>query len=140
MAGLCQIDRQILKRILWGSAGANPTCTRAILVRMAKQKPTTFTWDPEKATRNEEKYGVTFDEASSVFRDKQAVYFDDDAHSQNEKREMVIGKSAGRGRLLTCFFARGDGEIRLISARISTHRERREYDDNSDKRIIYQVK
>jgi len=108
---------------------------------MKKQKPLQFHWTQEKAARNEEKYGVSFNEAASIFKDRAALYLDDVEHSQKEKREIVIGRSSNR-RLLTCFFTRVDDVIHLIGARISTHRERQDYEDNSDDKtkILYKVK
>ena len=40
---------------------------------MPKQTPLKFSWDTEKAARNEEKYGVSFEEAKSIFNDKKAL-------------------------------------------------------------------
>jgi len=109
---------------------------------MAKHKPLKFNWDAEKAVRNIEKYDVTFDEASTIFTDRHAIYLDDLEHSQKEKREMVIGCAPATKRHLTCFFTRVDGVIHIIGARLSTHRERQDYKDNSDEktRIVYQIK
>jgi uncharacterized DUF497 family protein len=39
-----------------------------------------FTWDREKAARNAQKHGVTFEEAATVFRDPLASIFDDETH------------------------------------------------------------
>ena len=107
---------------------------------MTKRKPLKFNWDAEKAVKNEEKYGVSFDEASTIFKDHHALYLDDLEHSQKEKREIAIGRSGPRSRLLTCFIARTEDTIRIISARVSTHRERQDYDDNSETKIVYQIK
>jgi len=107
---------------------------------MAKLKPMKFEWDPAKAEKNGAKYGVSFDEAATIFKDPHVLFHDDDEHSQKEKREMAIGRSSTRSRLLTCFIVRTNDTIRIISARISTHRERQDYDDNSETKIIYQIK
>lgn len=106
---------------------------------MAKRKPLKINWDTEKAVRNEEKYTVTFETASTVFQDRDAVFFDDEEHSQNEKRELVIGRASDK-RILTCFFTRKDGVVHIIAARLATHREKKEYADANDTRIIYQIK
>ena len=105
-----------------------------------KPKPIKFSWDPERAEKNESKYGVSFDEAVTIFKDPVAMYFDDLEHSQKEKRELAIGRSGPRSRLLTCFIARTEDTIRIISARVSTHRERQDYDDNSETKILFQIK
>ncbi len=108
--------------------------------RMAKQKPLKINWDAEKAVKNEEKYGVSFDEASTVLKDRHALYLDDLEHSQKEKREIVIGRSGPRSRLLTCFITRADGTVNIVGARVSTHRERQDYDDNSETKILFKIK
>ena len=107
---------------------------------MTKRKPIKFNWDAEKAVKNEEKYGVSFDEASTIFKDHHALYLDDLEHSQKEKREIVIGRAPARKRLLTCFITRTDDMVNIIGARISTHRERQDYDDNSETKILFQIK
>jgi uncharacterized DUF497 family protein len=90
-----------------------------------------FKWDPAKAEKNIIKYDVSFDEAVTIFKDPHALTFDDTEHSQNEKRQFVIGRSTARERLLTCFIERTEDTIRIISARTSTHRERQNYDENA---------
>ena len=90
-----------------------------------------FTWDPAKAEKNLIKHDVSFDEVSTIFKDPLALYFDDVEHSQKEKREIVIGRSTTRERLLTCFIARTGDTVNIISARTSTHRERQNYDENA---------
>lgn len=109
---------------------------------MKKQKALVFNWEAAKATRNEEKYGVSFEEAKSIFKDKHAIFHDDPEHSQKEKREIVIGRAPATKRHLTCFFTRVEGVIHIIGARLATHRERQEYKDNSDDktRVLYQIK
>lgn len=76
-----------------------------------------FEWDPAKAEKNDEKYGVSFDEAVTIFKDPHVLFHDDDEHSQKEKRELAIGRSGPRSRLLTCFIARTEDTVRIISAR-----------------------
>ncbi|MBI3152858.1 MAG: BrnT family toxin [Chloroflexi bacterium] len=105
---------------------------------MAKIKPPKFNWDPAKAEKNDAKYGVSFDEAVTIFKDRHALYLDDLEHSQKEKREYVIGRSTTRERLLTCVIERSEGVVRIISARVSTHRERQDYDENAE--AEYQIK
>lgn len=52
-----------------------------------------FEWDAGKAKRNISKHGVSFEEASTVFGDPLAAIFDDDFHSREEYRELIIGHS-----------------------------------------------
>jgi len=88
-----------------------------------------FEWDPEKAAANLTKHGVSFEEALPVFSDPLAQIFDDEDHSNEEEREIIIGHSAEQRLLLVCFTARGT-VIRLFSARRATKRERQDYEEN----------
>jgi uncharacterized DUF497 family protein len=45
-----------------------------------------FEWDPAKALSNNEKHGVSFDEAATVFRDAKALSIFDPDHSESEDR------------------------------------------------------
>lgn len=65
-----------------------------------------FEWDPKKAASNLHKHRISFDEAVTVFKDPLALIFDDEGHSENEHREIIIGTSALRRLLLVCFFYR----------------------------------
>ena len=88
-----------------------------------------FEWDPEKAHANEISHGIGFEEALTVFRDPLARIFDDEEHSEDEPREIIIGHSTRRRLVLVCFVVRGT-RVRLISARKATPRERRDYEKN----------
>ena len=89
-----------------------------------------FTWDPRKAAANLGKHGVSFDDASTVFRNPLAQVLPDPTHSNEERRSLAIGHSAG-GRLLLVVFTETDDRIRIISARDASARERREYEEHS---------
>ena len=86
-----------------------------------------FEWDEEKATTNEKKHGVTFQEASSVFADPLAAIFTDEVHSGDELREIMVGHSEDGRLLLISFTERGEA-IRIISTGQATKRERRDYE------------
>ncbi len=89
-----------------------------------------FTWDPDKATANLRKHGVSFEDASTVFRNPLATVLPDPTHSEQEPRSLILGHSAG-GRLLLVVFTETDDQIRIISARDASARERREYEEHS---------
>lgn len=89
-----------------------------------------FEWDENEAALNLGKHGVSFDEASTVFDDPLANIFDDEVHSFNEKREIIIGQSINNRLLLVCFIQRPGEIIRIISAREATKRERKDYEEN----------
>ena len=50
-----------------------------------------FEWDESKAASNLKKHGVSFEEAKTVFDNPLAVIFDDESHSVDEQREIIIG-------------------------------------------------
>jgi uncharacterized DUF497 family protein len=88
-----------------------------------------FDWNPTKASSNQKKHGVTFEEATSVFFDEYATQFFDDKHSQEEDRFIMLGMSIKARVLIVCHCERGEGEtIRIISARRATARERTYYE------------
>ena len=86
-----------------------------------------FEWDSTKSKRNENKHGVTFDEATTVFGDPLALTFDDIDHSVDEQRFLTFGVSVRNRVLVVAHIARGD-IIRIISARPMMPRERRDYE------------
>lgn len=88
-----------------------------------------FEWDPEKAASNAEKHGVAFEEAATVFEDPLAAIFNDEWHSDEEPREIIIGRSAHARLLVVCFTDR-EGTIRIINTRAATARERKDYEEN----------
>ena len=89
-----------------------------------------FRWDPDKAAVNLKKHGVSFEDASTVFRNPLAKVLPDPTHSVQEHRSLIIGHSAG-GRLLLVVFTESGDRIRIISARDASARERREYEEHS---------
>ena len=86
-----------------------------------------FEWDPRKEALNRAKHDVSFDEASTVFDDYEAVIFDDSKHSMTELREFIIGSSVAQRVLIVSFTARNES-IRLISARKANKKERSKYE------------
>jgi uncharacterized DUF497 family protein len=79
-------------------------------------------WDPAKAASNLKKHGVGFDEASTALLDPNALA-QPDATSTSEDRWLLVGMSS-RARLVTLIYTlRGEGRVRLISARKATRKE-----------------
>jgi uncharacterized DUF497 family protein len=89
-----------------------------------------FEWDANKARKNARFHGVTFEEARSVFADPLAVFLEDELHSEDEVRSLLIGHSS-EARLLFIAFTDRDSRIRIISAREATRRERRQYEEEA---------
>jgi uncharacterized protein len=89
-----------------------------------------FEWDPRRAEANAAKHGVSFDEAVTVFLDRDALDGPDLQHSTAEERYLRLGRSADGRMLMVAYTLRrsGDAEtIRLISARRASRRERAAY-------------
>ncbi len=89
-----------------------------------------FEWDPNKARRNLEIHGVSFDEASTAFKDTLSLTIYDPLHSDEEDRFILIGNSASN-RLLVVVHTEIREKIRIISARKATKKERKQYEKNA---------
>ena len=87
-----------------------------------------FQWDENKYAVNLEKHGVSFEEASSVFDDIEALLIPDPDHSSEEDRFILLGFSAEANLLVVVHCYREDDSIiRIISARKATHTEENQY-------------
>jgi uncharacterized DUF497 family protein len=87
-----------------------------------------FDWNSRKASENERKHGVTFEEAKSAFLDENARLIPDPEHSADEDRFILLGLSIQLRFLLICHSYREDDEvIRIISARKADRSERKQY-------------
>lgn len=94
-----------------------------------------FDWDPVKDRANRERHGVSFDEASGLFRsgnDYLEIY--DEEHSGEEDRFIGIGPIPS-GVIVVIYTERSDDVIRIISARRATKKEvrlfHRYFEENS---------
>ncbi len=110
-----------------GWLGSHAPDGTVALSRTTRPDDPRFEWDEAKARANAKKHGVTSEEASSVFADPLAAIFTDEAHSDQEVREIIVGHSAKGHLLVTSFTERGEA-IRIISVRQATTRERRDYE------------
>lgn len=94
-----------------------------------------FEWDDSKNKTNIKKHGISFEEASSVFYDEDALIISDESHSQKEERFIMIGFSYKFNILVVCHcYRQNESIIRIISSRKATKNERKEYLGN-EKRI-----
>ena len=84
-------------------------------------------WDTRKAAGNVRDHGIEFSHAATVLDDPMAVTVEDRRHG--EQRFVTVGADL-LGRVLVVVYAYSDQEeIRLISARRTTPRERRVYEE-----------
>jgi len=87
-----------------------------------------FEWNNEKAVSNLAKYGVSFEEAKTVFDDSLYIDLSDPDHSEDEERYLIVGQS-NQGRLLIVSYTERRDSVRLISAREVTRTERGAYEE-----------
>ena len=85
-----------------------------------------ITFDPNKAAANYRKHGIRFSDAEPVLFDPLALT-QEDKDAEGEQRFVSIGVDA-IGRVLVVVFTYHGEEIRLISARPATGKEREYYE------------
>ena len=83
-------------------------------------------WDPIKAESSFKKHGISFEEAATVIQSAMTVTVED--HSTDEQRFATIGVSIKLKVLLVVHTYRDESEVRIISARKATNKERQEYE------------
>jgi uncharacterized DUF497 family protein len=84
-------------------------------------------WDIKKAAVNIRNHGIEFSHAATVLDDPMAVTLEVTRH--DEQRFVTVGSDI-LGRILVVVYAySGEEEIRLISARRATPKERRSYEE-----------
>lgn len=90
-----------------------------------------FIWDEKKADDNIKKHKISFEVAARIFNDP-CLYseFDSENSTENETRFTNIGLHNGIV-LLTVSSTDRNGKTRIISARKSTKKERRMYENNT---------
>jgi uncharacterized DUF497 family protein len=89
--------------------------------------PLKFEWDSRKARSNLSKHGIGFEEASTIFGDFLSLTIPDPDHSITERRYITMGR-AFNGKLLVVVHTDRSDNIRIISARRASRRERRFYE------------
>jgi uncharacterized DUF497 family protein len=87
-----------------------------------------FEWDFNKAQSNIIKHRITFENASSVFKDTNAISIFDEEYSQNEDRWITIGLDLQTRTLVVVHtfitINKNNCNIRIISARKATKNEK----------------
>lgn len=87
-----------------------------------------FVWDDNKAALNQQKHGVSFTEAATVFDDENGLVIFDPDHSESEDRFIILGMSYALRLLVVCHcYRENDEQIRIISARKATRNETSNY-------------
>jgi len=85
------------------------------------------TWDPNKAEINFKKHGIRFSDADVVLYDPFAMTLEEHVVA-NEQRFVTIGSDAV-GRIVAVVYSYRTDNVRLISARKATPKERKQYEE-----------
>jgi uncharacterized DUF497 family protein len=85
-----------------------------------------FEWHKAKAEANFRRHGVSFDLATTVFKDPFAVELVDDREEHGEERFVIIGMADDKVLLFVAYTEREE-RIRIISARRATQNEQDHY-------------
>jgi len=90
-----------------------------------------FEWDPKKAKTNLSKHKISFESATSIFKDKNSISVFDESHSEKEERWATIGLDIRTRTLVVIHtyisLSKDDCNIRIISARKATKNEEKFY-------------
>ena len=89
-----------------------------------------YEWDPAKARANFAKHGVHFADAVTVLEDDLALTMLDPS-SDLEERWITLGRNA-LGRVIVVVYTWRGENVRLISARPATAREKSQYEDRHE--------
>jgi uncharacterized protein len=90
----------------------------------------TFEWDKRKARSNLAKHDVSFEEGATIFSDRLSLTIPDPEHSITEERHITLGRALTSKLLVVVHTDRGDN-IRVISARRASRRERKFYEEGT---------
>jgi len=85
-----------------------------------------FEWHDAKAEANFATHGVSFDFATTAFKDPFAIERLDDREDYGEERFVMIGMAEGNVLLFVAYTEREE-HIRVISARRATQYEQNDY-------------
>lgn len=85
-----------------------------------------YQWDSNKAAANLNKHKIDFADAVGVFEDPRALTIKEE-HVEGEQRFVTLGMDF-LGRVLVVVYAYRGHDIRLISARSATKREKQIYE------------
>jgi len=90
-----------------------------------------FEWDPNKAKINLLKHKISFEQAVSVFKDKNAISIFNKDHSEQEDRWLTVGIDDQTKILVVIhtyiLINKNNYNIRIISARKATKKEQQVY-------------
>ena len=92
-----------------------------------------FEWDPAKEKQNNLQHKVSFERATTIFRDANQLSIFDEDHSTDEERWLTLGLDRNGALLVVVHTFREtnnlDMSIRIISARKATRKEIKQYEE-----------
>ena len=92
-----------------------------------------FEWDPKKAKGNIRKHKISFERATTIFRDPNLLSIPDEEHSKFEERWVTMGlDETGILMVISHKFESVSEEVsrvRIISARKTTKKETEQYEE-----------
>ena len=92
-----------------------------------------FEWDIHKAHTNLAKHKISFEAATSVFKDERAISISDEEHSEDEEGWLTIGMDEVTRTLVVIHtyisLDENNCNIRIISARKATKKEQKIYNE-----------
>ncbi len=89
-----------------------------------------FRWNAEKAKRNIEKHGVSFEQAAQIFFDPFVTWVD--ASRDDDQRDRAIGADFDFRVLFVVHLVFEEDYIRIISAKKAEPMERKRYENEND--------
>ncbi len=87
-----------------------------------------FDWDQWNIQKNEVKHGVSAVEAESCFYDESLAIFEDLKHSSAKERRYILYGKGMEGRILMVGFTLRRSQVRVITARSASRKEREIYE------------
>ena len=90
-----------------------------------------FEWDESKNQTNQEKHGISFEDASEVFNDPYRIQYV--SERGNERRYVTVGKVIKF--IIAVVYTVRSGLLRIISARQAMGSEINEYLENKLKNV-----
>lgn len=89
-------------------------------------EPILFEWDKGNIEKIANKHKLNIKIIEEVFKNEPIYFFEDEKHSQTEKRHGVFGLT-NNGKILSIVFTIRKDKIRVITARSISKKERRAY-------------
>ncbi len=88
-----------------------------------------FDWDQWNIQKNESKHGISTLEAESLFYDENLILFPDIRHSTPKETRYIAYATSYTQRVLMCAFTIRKKNIRIISVRAASKKERNIYEE-----------